>query len=686
MSRKIIITESERKSILEKYTTLGHQKTETSDFVVGNYYMECISFDDQDTTPIFSIIKILEINHDELDINREYDTLKYLEVTFTQYNELLDEEPEETSHYVDSIKGSFWQVDENEWNTVLKYPHIDNSERVDGCEVCLPIEELKVGNYYQTADFGDREVIYITKIENNRIFFKEIIFTERLRFGNENDEESFEKSIMDKIYDPSSKQYWERALSLPKLEEIKKYSNSKEENKTEEEKKQESKNTNIEIKKEEQQTNQQEQTNENLDQDITIIEKNNDKLMVGWIFEITSISTGDTEDISVKNSINDSIKKLKTYYKSKLGQNTKINYNIGKHSGENIEKKTGEGGKEHFVTTRTTTLTVTDVVDNDQITCVGDCQNGEGTLTYPNGNEYSGNFTNGKLNGRAKFIDKTRSFNAVGIFVDGIMNGNGAIKFNDGKLYRGVIKSDQNFEIISVTTPEGEVINDIIQHHNNTQYSPNTNQTEEVSFKFNGKLYFTDKLQTRNPISNGKITATKIVNNQPSETKVTTYTNQEGVFSVDLPRSFYNISVSSNNQFFKPVEIKNIKVYADITQNFNLEETREARRQRKEKKVSDDFIGIGVQTIFNNPVRIENRIHKKSDTKLEYCQRFTNYYYKVVLEKGGKLSKLNKNNLINAKNFIIGCYKGFVADYDEKLVSKIKKLSNLDGNVEVFEL
>jgi len=58
----------------------------------------------------------------------------------------------------------------------------------------------------------------------------------------------------------------------------------------------------------------------------------------------------------------------------------------------------------------------------------------------------------------------------------------------------------------------------------------------------------------------------------------------------------------------------------------------------------------------------------------------------VVLEKGGELSTLNKNNLINAKNFIIGCYKDFVSDYNEELVSKIKKLSNLGGNIEVFEL
>ena len=109
-------------------------------------------------------------------------------------------------------------------------------------------------------------------------------------------------------------------------------------------------------------------------------------------------------------------------------------------------------------------------------------------------------------------------------------------------------------------------------------------------------------------------------------------------------------------------------------------------KTRRAEKSEDDFINIGTMTIFNNPVNFENKIHNKSDNKLEYCKRFTNYYYKVVIEKGGELSTLNNNNLINAKNFVINCYKEYVTKYDNKMVNKIKKLSNLGGNIEVFEL
>ena len=649
--RKIVITESERRSILEKYTTLGNPEVDPTTFVVGNYYCT-LWYDEDKDTGTFEILKVLEIDE-------KNDKIKYLVLQFTPYNEKLIETYTEHSEKLSELKKyKYWQVDENEWNTILEYPLINNNKRVDGCTACIPNDQLKIGEYYKSADNGDKEIILITKIEGDKIYFNTLIFTERFRW------DPFEwdtDADYSPIYEQSSKEEWDNAYKLPWISDLK---NTKEEEKTKEE----------------------DQTKEDVDQDIVVVEKNDDKLMIGWSYEVTSSFTASTSDEAIKSSINESIRKLKVYYKKKLGQNTKINYNIGEKIIENVEEKTDAEGKPIFVATRTTKFTVTDVVDNDEVVCVGDCKNGEGTLTYPNGNQYSGTFTNGKLNGRGKFVDKTRSLKIVGNFVDGILNGNGAIKFDDGKTYKGTVKSDEKFEIISVVTPEGETINDVIQHHNNTLYNPNNNVSETPSFKFSGKIYFTDKLQTRNPISNGKITAVKIDKNKQGTETYTAYSNQEGNFTINLPRAFYNIVVSSNNQFFKPTELKNLKVYTDITQNFNLEESRAGRRQKKQKKIADDFVGIGVQTIFNNPVRLENRIHKKSDSKLEYCQRFTNYYYKVVLEKGGELSTLNKNNLINAKNFIIGCYKDFVSDYNEELVSKIKKLSNLGGNIEVFEL
>ena len=47
---------------------------------------------------------------------------------------------------------------------------------------------------------------------------------------------------------------------------------------------------------------------------------------------------------------------------------------------------------------------------------------------------------------------------------------------------------------------------------------------------------------------------------------------------------------------------------------------------------------------------------------------------------------INQNNLNTSKNFIISCYNQFSTNYDTKLKEKVKTLTNLAGDIEIFEL
>ena len=318
-------------------------------------------------------------------------------------------------------------------------------------------------------------------------------------------------------------------------------------------------------------------------------------------------------------------------------------------------------------------------VEKVETKCEGNCKDGQGILTYQNGNIMSGTFSGGKLNGSGKFTDAERKFKVTGNFVNGVLNGEGIIRFTDGKTYKGTITSDETLNKISVQTRDGQTIDDVVVKHRDETYEQD-DQITTHQFILDGDVYFLNKLQTKTPIVNAKIIVTKYENKELTNKISTTYTDKNGKFNIKLDRGYYKVDADSNNQFFKSASIESIKLYNNTNKNFVLEKTRRA------EKSEDDFINIGTMTIFNNPVNFENKIHNKSDNKLEYCKRFTNYYYKVVIEKGGELSTLNNNNLINAKNFVINCYKEYVTKYDNKMVNKIKKLSNLGGNIEVFEL
>ena len=77
---------------------------------------------------------------------------------------------------------------------------------------------------------------------------------------------------------------------------------------------------------------------------------------------------------------------------------------------------------------------------NDNSDCVsGDCKNGQGTFTFPDGRKYIGEFKDGRSNGQgtSTFPNGTKY---VGEFKDGRSNGQGTFTFPNGTKYVGEFK------------------------------------------------------------------------------------------------------------------------------------------------------------------------------------------------------------------------------------------------------
>ena len=85
--------------------------------------------------------------------------------------------------------------------------------------------------------------------------------------------------------------------------------------------------------------------------------------------------------------------------------------------------------------------------------CVsGNCQNGLSTLFFSNGDKYTGNFKNGKQNGRGMMTFAARpdaSGNFIyaskysGEFKDGRFHGKGMMHFYNGSQYEGEFRDDK---------------------------------------------------------------------------------------------------------------------------------------------------------------------------------------------------------------------------------------------------
>tara|TARA_B110000211_G_C14057129_1_gene543875 strand:+ start:796 stop:1650 length:855 start_codon:yes stop_codon:yes gene_type:complete len=74
--------------------------------------------------------------------------------------------------------------------------------------------------------------------------------------------------------------------------------------------------------------------------------------------------------------------------------------------------------------------------------CIGDCDNGEGTYTWPDGSQYIGQWEGGAMNGRGTHIWASGS-KYVGQFKGDIMYGRGTVTWPSGNKYTGQVKGQK---------------------------------------------------------------------------------------------------------------------------------------------------------------------------------------------------------------------------------------------------
>jgi hypothetical protein len=92
---------------------------------------------------------------------------------------------------------------------------------------------------------------------------------------------------------------------------------------------------------------------------------------------------------------------------------------------------------------------------NDNSDCVsGDCKNGQGTFTFPDGRKYIGEYKDGKWNGQGTFtFPDGRKY--IGEFKDGRSNGQGTSTFPNGTKYVGEFKDGRSNGQGTFTFPNG---------------------------------------------------------------------------------------------------------------------------------------------------------------------------------------------------------------------------------------
>ena len=72
----------------------------------------------------------------------------------------------------------------------------------------------------------------------------------------------------------------------------------------------------------------------------------------------------------------------------------------------------------------------------------GDCENGKGTFTFPDGRKYVGEFREGKKHGQGTFtFPNGRQY--IGEYRKGKKHGQGTFTFPDGKKYVGKFKDGE---------------------------------------------------------------------------------------------------------------------------------------------------------------------------------------------------------------------------------------------------
>ena len=91
---------------------------------------------------------------------------------------------------------------------------------------------------------------------------------------------------------------------------------------------------------------------------------------------------------------------------------------------------------------------------NDNSGCVsGDCKNGQGTFTFPDGRKYIGEFKDGKWNGQGTLTYPNGS-KYVGEFKDGKRNGQGVMFKVNGEILSGIWVNDNFMDVWTIEAVE----------------------------------------------------------------------------------------------------------------------------------------------------------------------------------------------------------------------------------------
>ena len=87
--------------------------------------------------------------------------------------------------------------------------------------------------------------------------------------------------------------------------------------------------------------------------------------------------------------------------------------------------------------------------------CAGNCTNGQGTETYPNGDKYEGGFKDGKYHGQGTYTYASGA-KYEGGFKDGKYHGQGTYTYASGAKYEGEWKDDKQHAQGTYTYPNGD--------------------------------------------------------------------------------------------------------------------------------------------------------------------------------------------------------------------------------------
>jgi len=188
-------------------------------------------------------------------------------------------------------------------------------------------------------------------------------------------------------------------------------------------------------------------------------------------------------------------------------------------------------------------------VNAQQRTCVsGNCQNGYGILTTPNGTKYEGNFSEGKLSGQGTLYMPNND-KYVGEFSQDLINGKGIYYFANGFRYEGTFTNGQLTGTGTFYNPNGDkYVGDIVQgamQGNGTYYYASGAKAEG---KFDKNKY----------LGSGRfdINEKKIIISNSIKCADISYDGNEVTYSTNDSINILNIQSGKNKSIFEKNSIK----------------------------------------------------------------------------------------------------------------------------------